>query len=74
MQIQELHDATRETLSNFFRTILKSPLSAKTLLHCLRVLRGNATNYRIQTERPRLRAFVISVKPCTLLHFFVAHK
>ena len=33
-----------------------------------------ATNYRIQTERPRLRAFVISVKPCTLLHFFVIHK
>ena len=37
MLIQELHDATRETLSNFSRTILKSPLSAKTLLHCLRV-------------------------------------
>ncbi len=34
----------------FFRTNLKSPLSAKTLLHCLRVLRGTATNYRIQTE------------------------
>ena len=76
MLIQELHDATRETLSNFFRTILKSPLSAKTLLHCLCVLRGAATNYRIQTERPRLRlrAFAISVKPCTLLHFFVIHK
>ena len=74
MLIQELHDATRETLSNFFRTILKSPLSVKTLLHCLRVLRGDATNYRIQTEPPRLRAFAISVKPCTLLHFFVIHK
>ncbi len=75
MLIQELHDATSwETLSNFFRTILKSPMSAKTLLHCLRLLRGTATNYRIQTERPRLRAFVISVKPCTLLHFFVVHK
>ena len=74
MLIQELHDATRETLSNFFRTILKSPLSAKTLLHCLRVLRGTANNYHIQTERPRLRAFVISVKPCTLLNFFVVHK
>ena len=71
MLIQELHDATRET---FFRTILKSPLSAKPLLHCLRVLRGAATNYRIQRERPRLREFVISVKPCTLLHFFVIHK
>ena len=58
----------------FFRTILKSPLSAKTLLHCSRILRGVATGYRIQTERPRLRAFVISVKPCTLLHFFVIHK
>ena len=74
MLIQELHEATRETLSNFFRTILKSQLSAKTLLHSLRVLRGAATNYRIQTERPRLRAFVISVRPCTLLHFFVIHK
>ena len=74
MLIQELHDATRETLSNFFRTILKSPLSTKTLLHCLCVLHGAATNYRIQTERPRLRAFVISVKPCTLLHYFVIHK
>ena len=52
MLIQELHDATRETLSHFFRTILKSPMSAKTLLHCLRVLRGTANNYRIQTERP----------------------
>ena len=69
-----MHDATRETLSNFFRTILKSPLSAKTLLYCLCVLRGAATNYRIQTERPRLRAFAISVKPCTLLHYFVIHK
>ncbi len=67
---QELHDATRETLSNLFRTILKSPLSAKTSLHCLRVLRGAATNYSIQTERRRLRGFVISVKPCTLLRFF----
>ena len=43
-------------------------------LGCLCVLRGDATNYRIQTERPRLRAFAISVKPCTLLHFFVIHK
>ena len=43
-------------------------------MHCLRVLRGAATNYRIQTERPRLRAFVISVKPWTLLHFFAIHK
>ena len=74
MQIQELHDATRETLSNFVRTILKARLSAKTVLHCLRVLRGAATNYRIQTERRRLRTFVISVRPCTLLHFFVIHK
>ena len=74
MLIQELYDATRETLSNFFRTILKSPLSAKTLFHCLRVLRGDAANYRIQTERPRLLAFAISVKPCTLLHFFDTHK
>ena len=56
MLIQELHDATRETLSNFFRIMLKSPLSANTLLRCLRVLRGVATNYRIQTERPRASA------------------
>ncbi len=61
-------------LAIFFITILKSPLSAKTLLHCLCVLRGAATNYRIQTERPSLRAFAISVKPCTLLHFFFIHK
>ena len=53
----------------FFRTILKSPLSAKTLLYCLRVLRGAATNYRIQTERPRLREFVISINPCTIVAF-----
>ena len=72
MLIQKLHDSTRETLSNFFRTILKSPLSAKTLLHY--VLHGAATNYRIQTERRSLRELVISVKPCTLLHFFVIHK
>ena len=30
MLIQELRDATRETLSNFFRTVLKSLLPAKT--------------------------------------------
>ena len=41
---------------------------------CLIVIPGDATNYRIQTERPRLRAFAISVKPCTLFHFFVIHK
>ena len=28
-------------------------------MHYLRVLRGVATSYRIQTERPRLRAFVL---------------
>ena len=61
-------------IEQFFRTILKSPLSAKTLLHCLCVLRAAATNYRIQTERPRLRAFAIYVKPWTLLHFFVKYK
>ena len=74
MLIQELYDATRETLINLFRTIFKSPLSAKTLLHCLRVLRGAATNYRIPTERRRLRVFVISVEPCILLHVIVIHK
>ncbi len=60
MLIQELHDATRETLS--------TPVT-QTLLHCLRVLRGAATNYRIQTERRRLRAFLISVKPAHIVAF-----
>ncbi len=44
------------------------------MIALLRLLRGVATGYRIQTERSRLRAFVISVKPCTLLNFFVVHK
>ena len=41
MLIQELHDATRETLS--------TPVT-QTLLHCLRVMRVAATICRIQTE------------------------
>ena len=69
MLIRELHDATRETVGNFFRTILESPLSAKIVLHCLRVLRGAATNYHIQTERRHLREFVISVKTMLIIAF-----
>ena len=56
MLIHELHDATRDTMGNFFRTILISPLSAKTLLHYLRVLRGAATNVIIITFKQNAAA------------------
>ncbi len=74
MLIQELHDASRETLSNFFYNRFKITPVSQNILQCLREMRGAATNYRMQTERHLLRAFAISVKPGSLLYFFVIHK
>ena len=46
--------------------VLNSALSAKQIVQCLREICVAATNYRIQTKRRRLRAFVISLKAGTL--------
>ena len=63
MLIQELHDATRETLSNFIYKSFKITRQPNKLLQCLREMRVAVTNYRMQTGRRCLRAFGVGSPP-----------
>ena len=63
MLIQELHDATRETLSNFVYKSFKITRQPNKLLQYLREMRVAVTNYRMQTGRRSLRAFGVGSPP-----------